>query len=249
MANSRCPLTVAEQKRILQYKQEGWRLKRIAAEMLCSIYTVCKHWRRQRDGQATKPRGRPRNGRSTVTQRRWWKKTWRWSKSIRPEERWRSGWNWPKGWGSRLKNFPVLIRPSLPLSWQAAFAGLSFRPPQRTPLRSTPGMVALQPGAHLSLHQPVYCHTASQQKRTWLRVRSLLHAERSICWTHHFSSICPRNAPLLLPHPPRRNDQVSPIPWFEQRRHSGLHCCRTAFAASLRVATPHPFGRGTILWD
>ncbi len=56
------PLTVAEQERIVQYKQEGWMLKAIAAEMHCSIYTVRKHWRRQRDNQAAKPRGRPCSG-------------------------------------------------------------------------------------------------------------------------------------------------------------------------------------------
>lgn len=62
MAIPRRPLTVAEQERIVQYKQEGWRLKDIAAELHCSVYTVRKYWRRQRDKQAVKPRGRPRSG-------------------------------------------------------------------------------------------------------------------------------------------------------------------------------------------
>jgi transposase len=62
MAIARRPLTAAEQERIGSYKEEGWSLKEIAAELHCSIYTVRKHWRHQRDKQAVKPRGRPRSG-------------------------------------------------------------------------------------------------------------------------------------------------------------------------------------------
>ncbi|MEW6287426.1 MAG: integrase core domain-containing protein [Chloroflexota bacterium] len=62
MSGHRQPLTAAEQEWIAQRKKEGKTLQEIAEELDCSRYTVRKYWRRQRDQQATRRPGRPRQG-------------------------------------------------------------------------------------------------------------------------------------------------------------------------------------------
>ncbi len=65
MSTHRRPLTVAEQERIAQRKEEGATLQEIAEELNCSKYTVRKYYRRQRKQQSARPRGRP--GRGTLS--------------------------------------------------------------------------------------------------------------------------------------------------------------------------------------
>jgi len=55
-------LTQAEQEYIRMRKQAGATTGAIAHELHCSPETVRKHWRRQRRGQAPRPRGRPPRG-------------------------------------------------------------------------------------------------------------------------------------------------------------------------------------------
>jgi len=59
---TRAGLTTAEQEYIQVRKQAGATLAAIAVELHCSSHTVRKYWRRQRRGQAPRPRGRPRRG-------------------------------------------------------------------------------------------------------------------------------------------------------------------------------------------
>lgn len=55
-------LTQAEQMQIVRRKQAGASLADLAQALDCTRETVRKWWRRQRDGQASRPRGRPRQG-------------------------------------------------------------------------------------------------------------------------------------------------------------------------------------------
>jgi transposase-like protein len=60
--SKRAGLTQAEQLQIMRRKQAGASLADLAQALDCSRETVRKWWRRQRDGQAAGPRGRPRQG-------------------------------------------------------------------------------------------------------------------------------------------------------------------------------------------
>lgn len=59
---ARAPLTPAEKQRIFKRKLAGATLGQIAEELACSVQTVRKWWRSQRDQRPVLPRGRPKGG-------------------------------------------------------------------------------------------------------------------------------------------------------------------------------------------
>jgi transposase InsO family protein len=58
----RAPLTRAEKEQISRKKAAGMSLRQIGEELQCSIETVRKWWRCERDQRQTRPRGRPKGG-------------------------------------------------------------------------------------------------------------------------------------------------------------------------------------------
>lgn len=58
----RAPLTQAEKQMIHQKKASGMSLRRISVELQCSLETVRKWWRNDRDQRSIRPRGRPKLG-------------------------------------------------------------------------------------------------------------------------------------------------------------------------------------------
>lgn len=58
----RKPLTEEEKKFILRRKENGATLAQIGEGLHCSIWTIRKWWRRQRDGISVRQRGRPKKG-------------------------------------------------------------------------------------------------------------------------------------------------------------------------------------------
>jgi hypothetical protein len=58
----RAPLTQAEKQMIHQKKATGVSLRRISVELQCSLETVRKWWRYDRDQRSIRPRGRPKLG-------------------------------------------------------------------------------------------------------------------------------------------------------------------------------------------
>ena len=58
----RAPLMQAEKEYICQRKAQGMSLRQIAQELRCSVETIRKWWRYQRDGRIPRVRGRPKRG-------------------------------------------------------------------------------------------------------------------------------------------------------------------------------------------